>query len=550
MIVINLQNLRRTATLSVLLISVLSCSGKDVRTPAEPFLELEGPSAVNAIEEGTMLDYSVKTDGKWRVVRRSVEYWAEAKPESGENDGSFRIIVHENKSGSERSMRFTFMLNGEEVPDKEITVVQQGGKVIRDEEGEILTVIKPGVAAYDEMELVYRRNGKPIFNIELNAPVVVASAEKPEGWGHFQFPGIYKSADGMLVTTWSMAQDNESAYGKDGYDFRVSSDNGKTWSRTGETAPWGKGLFIPSTDGRLSIHTPVSLDVSKMQLPEPLGTISGTYGGTTYTFYRMKEIPPQVQGCYLNRWDSDGNHSVVHASLDDPGAVRYASNNLFPVVWWGDMKLLPDNSLIAGIYPMFYEMTTGGIAPSGVSFYRSSDFGNSWSILAKIPHTPDLSVDPNGNKRLDFGFSEPAFEILPDGTFLCVMRTDSGYGRSPMYISRSSDHGATWSSAVPFTPSGVLPKLLQLDNGVLVLSSGRPGVQLRFSTDGKGEKWTDPFEMLPYTANTQEFSCGYTELLPAGPDSFFVVYSDFKYQDKEGQIRKAIKIREVKVTKE
>jgi hypothetical protein len=228
--------------------------------------------------------------------------------------------------------------------------------------------------------------------------------------------------------------------------------------------------------------------------------------------------------------------------------VRYASGNLFPIVWWGDMKLLTDNSIVTGIYPAFYENESGGVSASGVSFYRSTDYGQSWKILSKIPYIPDLSTDPNGNKRLAFGWTEPAFEILKDGTYLCVMRTTDGMGNSPMYISRSTDQGATWSKPVTFTPSGVLPKLLQLDNGVVVLASGRPGVQLRFSLDGKGEKWTDPFEMLPYTGSKEEVSCGYPRLLATGPDSFLIIYSDFKFINENNEVRKAIKIREIKIT--
>jgi hypothetical protein len=118
-----------------------------------------------------------------------------------------------------------------------------------------------------------------------------------------------------------------------------------------------------------------------------------------------------------------------------------------------------------------------------------------------------------------------------------------------MYISRSSDQGITWSHPVPFTPNGVLPKLLQLENGVLVLASGRPGVQIRFSHDGKGESWTDPFEMLPYDNPSEVLSCGYTQFLATGPDRFLIIYSDFKYPNEDSELRKAIKVREIIVTK-
>ena len=115
-----------------------------------------------------------------------------------------------------------------------------------------------------------------------------------------------------------------------------------------------------------------------------------------------------------------------------------------------------------------------------------------------------------------------------------------------MYISRSTDQGVTWTRPEIMTPSGVLPRLLQLENGVVVMSSGRPGVQLRFSTDGRS--WTDPTEMMPYKDYNDQVSCGYTGLLETGPDRFLVVYSDFKYLNEVKEERKAIKVREVVVT--
>ena len=95
--------------------------------------------------------------------------------------------------------------------------------------------------------------------------------------------------------------------------------------------------------------------------------------------------------------------------------------------------------------------------------------------------------------------------------------------------------------------SGVLPRLLRLTNGVVALSSGRPGVQLRFCADGNGKTWTQPLELMPYANEKDAVSCGYTSLLATSPDRFLVIYSDFKHQTASGQIRKAIKVCEVTV---
>jgi hypothetical protein len=119
-----------------------------------------------------------------------------------------------------------------------------------------------------------------------------------------------------------------------------------------------------------------------------------------------------------------------------------------------------------------------------------------------------------------------------------------------MYVFTSADAGATWTQPRVFAPAGVMPRLLELENGVLVLSSGRPGVQLRFNADGKGEAWSEAVEMLPYENQKRHVSCGYTQLLATGPDRFLMVYSDFVYPAQKGQLRKAIKVREVTVTRQ
>ena len=152
-------------------------------------------------------------------------------------------------------------------------------------------------------------------------------------------------------------------------------------------------------------------------------------------------------------------------------------------------------------------------------------------------------ADPRGAERM--GFTEPAFTILADGSFLCVARTTDGIGNGPMYASRSLDLGRTWSRPEVIARSGVLPRLLRLANGVIVLSSGRPGVQLRFCADGHGKTWTEPFELLPYANEQDQVSCGYTSLLATGRDRFLIIYSDFKHPTPAGELRKAIKVREV-----
>jgi len=276
-----------------------------------------------------------------------------------------------------------------------------------------------------------------------------------------------------------------------------------------------------------------------------------------YVLYRLAELPTDQQAVYLRRLPKGESLWVSErARLDDPQALRYSVQDLFPSVWWGDLQIASDGSLIAGIYPGIRMKEDGSPEQQwGVFFYRSTDDGHSWQVQGRIPYQPDLCADAKGAARS--GFSEPAFQILPDGSFLCVMRTTDGFGNGPMYAARSQDSGRTWSKPARIAPSGVLPRLLCLENGVTVLCSGRPGVQLRFSDNVAATRWSKSLELLPYEIGRNEtteqmwrgevVSCGYTGLLATGPDRFLVIYSDFQHRDEAGEIRKAIKVREVTV---
>ncbi len=401
--------------------------------------------------------------------------------------------------------------------------------------GSETTMDEKKIEAYGAYSADYVRRGKPSVHVDIDAPVVIAVADQEYKWGFFQFPSIARWADGSIAVKYNMTTDAAESYGLPNPTM-VSSDVGKTW--TAHTDPLGvTGLLLPNGD-RIEISTPRPYGLKNLRLPEPVKP------GTR--LYRLGDLSPKLSTIRISRIAKGSTEPrIEHAALDDPQALRYSLRDVFPIVWWGDMHVVSDGSVIAGIYPGRYVRDDGTIEDKGgVFFYRSTDSGRSWKIQGRITYQPDLKADPIGDKR--GGYTEPAYEVLADGSLLCVMRTtDSSVG--PMYSSRSKDDGKTWSTPKAFTPNGVLPRLLRLKNGVLVLAAGRPGVQLRFCTDGKGQKWTDPFDIVPITSDSVSAdTCGYTGLLTTGPDSFLIVYSHFKHSTESGH-RKAILVREVTV---
>lgn len=169
------------------------------------------------------------------------------------------------------------------------------------------------------------------------------------------------------------------------------------------------------------------------------------------------------------------------------------------------------------------EDADGTLYQSGYGFYaadtkyrqivlKSTDGGVNWTVAATVAVNPNLTTAAGYE-----GFCEGALERVADGSLLIVMRIGSYL---PMYVSRSTDDGATWSPATPLVAAGqnvvsVYPSLSLLPGGPLVLMVGRPGLALLSSPDGSGHTWTRPVE-----ADYQNSANGV--LLPTGPDSMMV----------------------------
>jgi hypothetical protein len=97
------------------------------------------------------------------------------------------------------------------------------------------------------------------------------------------------------------------------------------------------------------------------------------------------------------------------------------------------------------------------------------------------------------------GFREAGLTIAPNGDLLCVMRSGGRNGGSavlfptPLYCSRSSDGGRTWTPPAQIADRGVCPNLVTLRNGIIVCTYSRPGNWLIFSDDN-GKNWKGAFQ--------------------------------------------------------
>lgn len=162
--------------------------------------------------------------------------------------------------------------------------------------------------------------------ITLSDPVVVYQADEPAEWGPYQFPSIGKAADGTLIVGWNMSQDSHKSYGNpNGRKMTpmMSKDNGKTWMSRDKNYNELRGVNkVRLRNGNIvKIITPISKDITHYKdFPKSVGKRKNV------SFYPMEKLPAEFQGVYIN----NGGNSF-HTKLNDPGALRYAIDNLMPV---------------------------------------------------------------------------------------------------------------------------------------------------------------------------------------------------------------------------
>lgn len=532
------------------LCAACSCVNKN---PANPEFSLDGPLTIDAGPEGIVHNYSVKTSEEisWKIVRKSIEKWSEVKPEEGTGSGFFTLTVHPNPTGVKREVKYSVYVNGEE-QGIEILLVQSGQRETWDEKGDNLFHPTEGIKAFDSAKYIdYTREGQTVLSIDVSAPKLIAVADKEYDWGFFQFPTIAMSSSGNIRVSWQFRYDTEENITSPEAEVptsMVSLDGGESWIQSEIEIKSPDPYSVMLADGDiLTADTPLAVDTAGLHLPKPVEKRDDR------CYYRYSELPSSLQGVEMSRWDSEtGKTMRFRAPLNDPGSLRFSISYYFPIKWWGNMIIDPsDNALYGVMYYSTYE-TPDHKADKALSCscYRSVNEGQSWELQGKIPYVWDSTYDKDGAGRSYYGYSEPTFAILPDGSFYCVLRSDG-----PMYYTRSYDKGVTWTTPEVLAPNGVYPQLFRLGNGILCLKSGRPGEQLRFSLDGYGRTWTDPLDLIDYqedydagkgwTYNT----CGYGEVAICGEDSFYITYSDFRRQTSSGAYRKAILFRKITVAK-
>ena len=300
------------------------------------------------------------------------------------------------------------------------------------------------------------------------------------------------------------------------YDKR-SHDGGKTWQEAGHI-----------------------LENSSYQYPEPDGEVimfrSANAAGGSSDAGR-----PEVS---LQMTDKKGVYEADFYRSTDNGLTR--ANEKAKIVlpeelsdWTGvlcrKIVRLKDGSLMMSMY---CRKADGDQIDRQfrVLALRSEDRGKSWRYLSTIAF--DLKEDVRGE-----GFDEASLLVLDDGKILSFMRSGASYQpalgsfnnndwntkmpfsfgiQTPIYMSISTDGGENWSNADPITTHGVWPDAIQLENGIIAVSYGRPGNWLMFN-DNESESWGP---IIPFYNDLYPPDCGnYISMSEVTPNVLLVVYS-------------------------
>lgn len=324
-----------------------------------------------------------------------------------------------------------------------------------------------------------------------------------EGLGFCWYPSIRRFPTGELLVSYSKNPDSaENLTNVNG--LSLSKDEGATWSQHADVSGLSGRLNISLSDGSLA-------GPNQPYKPDPLGqwrTFVGNFGriGKGGQQYSVDLWGARIEG--LPR-------DVKARTVQSP--TRWAEISPFTHI----IELEPGRHL-ATTY-----LTFAGDDRYSTVVMTSEDEGRTWHYLSTVATAEDGADSWEG-------FCESALVRLEDGDLMCVGRM--GGGRDQLLArSYSSDEGKSWSPIDRLPAWGVLPQVNRLSNGALVISCGRPGLFIWFSTDPRGEHW-EPFDLMAHhneeMGEAHQISPGKYGLEPVTREQYYTVHHNFDLPDQ------------------
>lgn len=411
----------------------------------------------------------------------------------------------------------------------------------------------------------------------------------PESWGFFQFPDMWRGRDGDLYLVINVGADSLAGR-HDPSPFFVSRDGGRSWDpiRPGQAdcspaildLPGGRQVAFGDYRRIYAFHAVAEegsrqaprLSALHLGMKPVMGPFLSPYKVAYVCHYRYGDVPedlrrfpvwqrasadvPWEQGSGRIEMDDLLLRAMVRDGWDDDEGnfvwKEFGHEFRVPVPNWPNaLAVLPDGTILwaqAGQSPEVCDRQC-----CQVMCLASEDGGCTWRFRGMI-------ADDRSAATWGYGGGEQSLALMPNGDLFCVMRTklsNEAEDTHHLAAARSTDGGRSWIPVPPISEFSVTPFLVPLENGVVALVYGRPGVHVRVSTDS-GMSWSDSMPLVgPAESDLtvlpladwwkvrHDFSCSNVDVVASGPDRFLVAYSDFQHKDSEQRTCKAIKVREI-----
>ncbi len=388
------------------------------------------------------------------------------------------------------------------------------------------------------------------FHLEIGEPVVVTQGVvSDDAWGHNQFPSLSYTLDGNLLATWCYSNDTIDDY-VDVYRSKVSTDGGKTWSSDASLCSISNKFKMSNGKYFAGFERANAHATTWQKAYEPATTWGSNNG---YKLFFVEDLPKNedttVWGYeYDAETDTKEKFECTinwpHAPLTEfPGGKIYPMTQMFALSQ--DSIVIVDGVMYLAMY--FYGFNshspTREYAVNGHNKYYSTyifsseDNGRTWNFLSQL-------TTLGSSLKFSEGLCEPCLNVMPDGSFLVLMR--SGGDSKPCYWSRSTNNCKSWSVIKKFDDIGVLPQMVTLDCGVSIATYGRPYMRIRATSDPTGKKWQSA-QTFDLASGENNSSCYYTDLLALDDTHALWIYSDFKYPNADGVPVKSIITRVITV---
>ena len=407
------------------------------------------------------------------------------------------------------------------------------------------------------------------MRVEIEKKVLVHSPpvnENTKRWGVYAIPRLWRRLDGRLAVRFNGKEDGTYSGSNQFLPnlYFVSDDDGATWKPDPDGAKHYDGSimtrlngpYLPCKDGRLlamrciADSNPIRNVPHQKEFPTP-------YNQIILRSYRLGDLPEGSLRHELLCWaPGQAEPTVNSVTLDFPERELImeveqfdGDNNRIP----SEPRIIPLFSFIGGILEL-PDGTLGGLCfgqnPDvadrycGVGYLVvSEDGGSTWKKRSVItPHSEDYAFGLVGDG------GEMSITVAPNGDLLCVTRMEMCLDHTAIHSTAgtmlfvSKDNGYTWSDAREIADSSVTPHIITLQNGVVLVIYGRPGVHFRYSLDS-GETFSDPVSIIGKTldqaladgegymeckyGNMQSYSNTFLEILDDGRVA--VLFNDLKY---------------------